>query len=341
MSKCADLRNKLIFFLAMLLLVVSQASFASNANTINYCVYDPLGAAGDYFAMAKDYQLAAKRWGVELELISYTSESTAVEDFKEGKCDITNMIGLRARMFNTFTGTIDAPGAVEDYPQMRMVMDLMDSPKLEKYMISGQYEMVGVIPIGACYNFVHDKNLNTQAGFAGKRIAVLSWDSVESSLVEQVGGIPVPADPMTLGSMFNKGLVDVLIGPINLYKPFELYKGIGDSGGIIRRPVLQLSMQLMTRRQKFPDGFGRLSRHYNFTQEDHAFSLIHNMENDVDPRHWIYFTVPQRKAFLEVMRNARALLAKQGIYDKTMLNILKRVRCKSTQSQFECNEVEE
>jgi hypothetical protein len=51
--------------------------------------------------------------------------------------------------------------------------------------------------------------------------------------------------------------------------------------------------------------------------------------------------VPQRKAFLEVMRNARALLAKQGIYDKTMLNILKRVRCKSTQSQFECNEVEE
>lgn len=332
-------RPALLAALVLLLVGLCRNCFAGPA--LNYCVYDPLGAAGDYFAMAKDYQLAALRWGVTLNLKSYNNDAIAAEDFKAGQCDITNMIGLRARLFNTFTGTIDAAGAVEDYAQMRTVIDLISSPKLEKYMVNGQFEMVGLFPMGACYNFVHDRRLNTIASLAGKKIAIMSWDKVAYILVDQFGAIPVASDPTTFGGMFNNGQVDVLIGPILLYKPFELYKGIGDNGGIIRRPVFELTMQLFIRQAKFPPGFGQESRVFVAGQIDRALGIIHNVENGVDPHHWIYQTTAQRDEFLQIMRGARARLAKEGFYDKTMLSILKRVRCKSTQSQVECGDTEE
>jgi hypothetical protein len=311
---------------------------AGNAQAaINYCVYDPLGAQGDYFAMAKDYQLAARRWNVSLNLKPYNSETIAVEDFKAGQCDMVNMTGLRTRLFNQFTGTIDAPGAVEDYPEMRSVMGLMASPKLANYMVSGQYEVTGIMPLGAAYTFVNDRHMNTIAQFAGKKIAVMGWDKTESIIAEQFGAQPVLSDITDMGGKFNNGVVDVLIAPTILYKPFELYKGLGDKGGIIRRAVLQVSMQILVRRDKFPAGFGQQSREYYASIADHAFGVIRNSENEVESRHWMYMNRAERNTYYATVRAARVRLSKEGFYDKRMLNLLKRVRCKTYPDDSECS----
>ncbi|MEL0027700.1 MAG: hypothetical protein VW625_03400, partial [Perlucidibaca sp.] len=48
------------------------AMAASAAHAQRYCVYDPVGTQGTFYAMAKDYALAAKGWGASLELKAYT-----------------------------------------------------------------------------------------------------------------------------------------------------------------------------------------------------------------------------------------------------------------------------
>jgi len=295
-----------------------------------------MGAQGDFYAMAKDYRLAAKRWGVDLELKSYTDESVVVEDFKAGQCDLVNMTGLRARQFNQFTGTIDSVGGIENYAQFHEVLNLMASPKVEKYMSSGPYEVEGIFPIGAGYPFVNDRAITSLAKAAGKKVAVMDWDKTQSMLVEEVGAQPVASDITNYGAKFNNGAVDIIIAPIVLYKPFELYRGLGHHGGIVRRAVIELSMQLVARRDRFPDDFGRNSRDYMGGQVDRAFGVIHDLENQVDPKHWVYATTASRDDYYKLMRDARIHLARDGFFDHRMLSILKRVRCKNDPDSAEC-----
>lgn len=325
----------------LLLLLICCICRPALAVQLHYCVFDPLGTSGDYFSMAKDYQLEAKRWGVDLVLDSYTNDSLAAEDFKAGQCDITNMIGLRARLFNEFTGTLDAPGAIENYSQMRTMLTLMASPKLAKMMVSGPFEVAGILPLGATYNFVNDRQMNTIPRFVNKKIAVMAWDKVESIMVEQFGAIPVGCDTTNFAGKFNNGTVDIAIAPIIVYKPFELYKGLGTKGGIIRRPVGQLSMQLMIRHDKFPAEFGMRSREYVAQQQDHAFGVVRNMENEVEQHYWLYMSTTEHNEFYRIVRDGRAYLAKNGFYDKRMLNIMKRVRCGENPSDAECSTGEE
>jgi hypothetical protein len=328
----------LISTLALLLLAgPAQAA----APVTRFCVFDPLGEQGEFYAMVKDYEQAAQAWGGLLELHVYTDETVAVEDFKAGQCDIVNMTGLRARQFNAFTGTIDSPGSIETYAEMHDLLALMASPTLDKYMMSGQYEVAGIFPLGAGYPFVNDRHINTLAKVAGKKIAVMDWDTTQTVLVQQLGAQPVLSDITNYGAKFNNGAVDVIIAPIILYKPFELYRGLGTKGGIVRRPVIQLTMQLLTRRGKFPQGFGQRSREYVSSQQDRAFTLIHTLENQVDEHLWMYITTDERDSYYKLMREARVHLAAQGFYDKRMLDVLKHVRCKANPADAECSQSEE
>lgn len=335
------LPGRMLNALVVVVLTAFLTPLTARAAAINYCVYDPLGNQGDMFAIAKDYQIAAARWGVNLTLHPYSSEPVAVEDFKAGQCDMIDLTGLRARSFNLFTGTLDAPGAIEDYSEMRLAVALLNSPKLANEMISGNYETVGVLPVGAAYAFVKDRRMTTIGKFAGKKVAVMSFDPTEAIMAEQFGMQPVMSDITDMGPKFNNGMVDVEIAPALAYQPFELYRGLGHNGGIIRRAILQVSMQLMIRRDKFPAGFGQMSRDYVQTTADHAFGIIHNVENGIDARFWMHISRAERNEYYATVRTARARLAKEGFYDKRMLNILKRVRCKSVPDDAECSEGDE
>jgi hypothetical protein len=316
---------------AAALLLTSLAAQAQR-----FCVFDPMGTSGDFYSIARDYQMVAKRWGITLELKPYNDETIAVEDFKAGQCDMMNMTGFRARQFNQFTGSIDSPGAIENYAELHDVLNMMTSPKVAHFMVSGQFEVTGILPLGAGYPFVRDRAINGLAKVAGKKVAVMGWDKVQAMLVQQVGAQPVDSDITNYGGKFNNGSVDVIIAPILLYRPFELSKGIGTKGGIIRRPLVQLSMQLVCRPDKFPAGFGQQSREYVGTQVDHAFGVIHNLENGVDPHQWMYVATSERVEYNKIMRDARIHLTREGFFDKRMLNILKRVRCKTNSEDAEC-----
>jgi hypothetical protein len=313
--------------LPVLSLLLSLAAPAAMAQTM--CVWDPLGAQGDYANMLKDYQLAAKRWGVNLELKVFTDEAKSAEAFQNGECDIANMLGVRTRTYNQFTSTIEAPGAIDNYAQMREVQQVLNTGKAEKYMTNGEFEVVGMFPIGAGYPFVNDRAMNGMKAVVGKRMAVMSWDPVQPLIVKSTGVIPVPMDLTQFGPSFNRGKVDMVIVPMIMYKALELSKGIGSKGGIVHRPALQFTMQLVAHKNKFPEGFGHSSREYMLSQLAFALGVIHNVEAAVEPGQWIYATTSELKDYNKAMRETRTRITAAGYYDKRMLALLKRIRCQT------------
>lgn len=312
-------------------------SVAPAAHAQTFCIWDILGENGDAMNLMKDYVLAAKSWGASITLKSYTNEGIAADDFKAGQCDGLFITGLRSRQFNKFTGSIDSVGSIPSYTHMRDVVDLLANPKLSKRLVSGGYEVAGVIPIGAAYAFVNDRNINNLAKAAGKKVAVFDWDKSQAEMVKIIGAQPVAADITTYGGKFNNGQVDIIFAPIQLYKPMELYKGLGTKGAIARFPVLQITMQVVVRPNKFPEGFGLKSRQYMADQVPRFFGMIRNTEREVDPKHWLHIPLADRDGYEGVMREMRIHLTKTGYYDATMMTLLKRIRCKREPDQAECS----
>ena len=322
--------NKSLAALALAL----TATSAAQAQKL--CIYDPVGANGNAFAMAKDYALVAKTWGVNLELKAYTDERVAAEDFKAGQCDGVGLTGLRGRQFNQFVGSIDSIGALPSYKHLRTVIQVLAAPQSEKQMQSGPYEVVGIFPLGAAYVFVRDRSINSIEKAAGKKIAVLDFDKSQAKLVQQLGAQPVSSDITNFTTKFNNGQVDIVAAPGIAYKPFEMYKGLGTTGAVYRFPLVQLTGNIIIRKDKFPAGYGQKSRPYMLGQLDTAEKIIKQAESDIPAKFWLDLSQADKDKYTIMMREARIQLTKDGFYDPKMMAMLKKVRCKIDPGEAEC-----
>lgn len=318
-----------------MLLIASTAAAAAPTQTL--CVFDPVGTQGDAFSMMKDFKLTASRWGANIELRAYTDERVAAEDFKAGQCDGAVMTGLRGRQFNQFTGSVDSVGAIPTYKHMRTVVELLSSPKSAALMVNGPYEIAGIVPLGAAFVFVRDRSINSIEKAAGKKIAVLDWDKSQAKMVQQLGAQPVSSDITNFAPKFNNGQVDIIAAPAIIYKPFELYKGLGTTGAIYRFPLVQITANLIIRHDKFPPGFGQKCRDYIVTQLDRAFSIVQKTEAEIPQNYWLDISDKDKINYTKIMREARLQLTLDGTYDKRMMAVLKRVRCKYEPGAAECS----
>ncbi|WP_167374223.1 putative solute-binding protein [Bathymodiolus platifrons methanotrophic gill symbiont] len=300
------------------------------------CVFDLLGANGPFFAQMKDYKTVALAWGVELELKPYTSERVAAEDFKAGLCDAVSFTGIRARQFNSFTGTLDAIGAMPSYDHLKSVITTISGKKAAKLMFSGPYEVVAIYPAGAGYMFVNDRSIDTVGELAGKRIAILDSDPAQVEMVNFIGGSPVSASIATMYSKFNNGSVDVTYGPAIVYEAMELYKGLEPNGGIIKFSLVQLTIQILIRKTDFPEGYGQKSREFALSQFDLGVEQIKKYENTIPAKMWISVPEVDVTGYLEVFRQSRIRLRDKGIYNGKMLKLMRMLRCKKDPQQPEC-----
>ena len=300
------------------------------------CVFDLVGKNGDVYSVMKDYQLAAKNWGADIELKVSQNESVIADDFKAGKCDGVSITGLRGRQFNAFTGSLDALGAIPDLKLAVKIMQGLSSPTFAKYMTQGQYEVVGVIPIGDAYLLVNDRNINTVAKAAGKKIAVLDYDEAQKIMVQQIGAQAVSADVTNFGAKFNNHQVDIIGAPAAAFKALELHKGLGTKGAIVNYPILQVTGNLIIRPDKFPAGFGQKSRDWVKTQLPRSFTILGKMKADIPQKYWMDVPEADKPGYQKLMRESRINLTKKGIYDKRMMKLLWQFRCKENPKNFEC-----
>lgn len=300
------------------------------------CVFDLVGKSGDVYALMKDYQLAAKNWGADIELRVAQNEAVIAEDFKAGKCDGISVTGMRGRQFNDFTGSLDAIGAIPNLKLAVKVMQGLANPTFSKYMVKGKYEIAGVIPVGDAYLMVNDRNINTVAKAAGKKIAVLDYDQAQKIMVQQVGAQAVSSDVTNFGSKFNNGQVDIIGAPAAAFKPLELHKGLGNKGAIVNYPILQATGNIIIRPERFPKGYGQQSREWVKAQLPRAFDILGKMKADIPTKYWMDVPAADKPGYQKMMREARINLTQQGVYDKRMMKLLWQFRCKEDAKNFEC-----
>ncbi len=301
------------------------------------CIWDIFGRSGPIFAAAKQQETKIMRLGIKVDMVPYTSESIMVEELKSATCDAALMSGLRARLFNKYTGTLDSIGGFPEYDQMRLALSLMADPRSADKMVSGDYVVMGVAPAGAAHVFVNDKSINTLAKASGKRVVVLDYDPTQARMIAGVGATPVVADIVNAPNMFNTGVVDVLAAPLAAYEVLELHKGMSPNGGIIDLPLTHITMQLIGRSEVIPNELAQFVREAFNNGFEEIVSRVAEEEKKVPEKWWINIPEQDRAEYDKIMQNARLQLRDEGYYSAEMLTLQRKIRCRSDSRREECS----
>jgi len=327
-------------FLALTTIVLLGISSTSQAKQ-EICVFDLLGKAGESYKMMEEWALAAKTWNTDVQLIAYQNEELADKDFKNGKCDAAYITTMRARQYNKFAGSIDALGGVPTnaiaLKAITFVLDKRNVKRLKTKIDNEEIEIGGIGQIGPAYIFVNDRTINTIEKGKGKKFAVLAYDKAQIAMVVRVGAIPVPSDISNFIKKFNTGEVPMVGAPAYAFKPLEMEKGLGSKGALINFPVLNVTADLVFRSQKFPATFGNDSRTWFIKQLPRQFSMVKRLEEGIPAKYRLNLSKADTEKYQKLLRDGRMDLTRQGIYDPTMMSVLKRARCTVDRTNFECS----
>ena len=313
----------------------------ASAQTVKMCVFDVIGANGDVYNMIKDYALEMKAYDVDFELKPYTDEGVAVGDFNAGQCDAVAATDIRTRPFNRFTGSVSAVGAIPTYDDLKTLLATLAQPKAAPLMKANGYEVLGIIPVGAGYLFVNDRSIDTAGELAGKRMATLDYQKDAIHMVNFVKATVVPSDITNFAGKFNNGSVDTAYAPAFAYEALELYKGVGDRGGIVDYPLAQLTIQIIAREDVLADDTSQKAREVAWDMLPQAMNLITSQEQAIPEEKWIRIPEKDIQGYQEMFRQNRIEMrdgvnGAPDVYHPKMLGLLSRIRCASNPSASEC-----
>ncbi|XOZ35009.1 putative solute-binding protein [Halomonadaceae bacterium KBTZ08] len=313
--------------------------------TVDMCVFDLIGASGDQYALVENYAIDMREKGVKFNLEPYTDEGVAMSAFSAGDCDALAATDLRIRRYNGFTGTLSAVGAIPSYKHLEMVLAAINKPKASKYMKEGDYEIAGIFPAGAAYLFVTDRDMDTVEELAGKRIATLNHHPDAVHMVNYVNASVEPSEITDFGGKFNNRSVDAAYAPGWAYEALELYRGIGDEGGVVDYPLGQLTMQIVVRDDALTEEQAQTSREVAFNHFDDAIAKVEDYEADIPDDTWIEIPDSDIEDYQEMFRQNRIELRDgvtadgeeaEQVYNGQMLTLLRKVRCRIDPEASEC-----
>ncbi|MFV8570391.1 putative solute-binding protein [Marinobacter sp. SBS5] len=313
----------------------------SSAQAATMCVFDVIGANGDVYNMVKDFALELKTHGIDFDLKPYTDEGVAIGDFNSGQCDAVAATDLRTRPFNRFTGSISAVGALPTYGDLETLLATLAQPKAAPLMKENGYEVLGIVPAGAGYLFVNDREIDTAAELAGKRVATLDYQKDAIHMVNYVKATVVPSDITNFAGKFNNGSVDTAYAPAFAYEALELYKGIGDKGGIVDYPLAQLTVQIIARDEVLEDDVAQKAREVAWGMFPQAMNMIGGLEKAIPEDKWIRIPEKDIVGYQEMFRENR-LEMRDGVngaplvYSSKMLGLMSKIRCSSNPGASEC-----
>ncbi|MBN7771114.1 hypothetical protein KUV44_07505 [Marinobacter daepoensis] len=312
-----------------------------SAQPVSLCVFDVIGANGDVYNLVKDYALEMKGHGVDFQLKPYTDEGVAIGDFNAGQCDAVAATDIRIRPFNRFTGSLSAVGALPTYEDLKTLLATLAQPKAASLMKDGDYEVLGIVPAGAGYLFVNDRSIDTAGELAGKRIATLDYQKDAIHMVNYVKATVVPSDITNFAGKFNNGSVDTAYAPAFAYEALELYKGIGEKGGIVDYPLAQLTIQIIARDAVLDDDQSQKAREVAWGMYPQAMNLIESQEKAIPDEQWIRIPEKDIVGYQEMFRQNRldmrdGMSGGPGVYHPKMLSLLSKIRCASNPGASEC-----
>ncbi|MBR9871555.1 MAG: hypothetical protein GYB26_10485 [Gammaproteobacteria bacterium] len=322
-------------------LSIAAVAPISSAQAATMCVFDVIGANGDVYNMVKDFTLELKSHGIDFDLKPYTDEGVAIGDFNSGQCDAVAATDLRTRPFNRFTGSVSAVGALPTYKDLETLLATLAQPKAAPLMKENGYEVLGIVPAGAGYLFVNDREIDTAAELAGKRVATLDYQKDAIHMVNYVKATVVPSDITNFAGKFNNGSVDTAYAPAFAYEALELYKGIGEKGGIVDYPLAQLTVQIIARDEVLDDDVAQKAREVAWGMFPQAMNMIGGLEKAIPDEKWIRIPEKDIVGYQEMFRENR-LEMRDGVngapevYSPKMLSLMSKIRCSSNPGASEC-----
>jgi hypothetical protein len=302
----------------------------------SFCVFDPVGANGPLFAIAKTFKPVALKQGIDFELRAYTDEKVAAEDFKAGQCDGVLLTGTRAREFNKFTGSLEAIGAVPGEEEMRLLYNTLSQPKARSFMIDGPYEVAGVLPAGAIYLHTRDRSIDSVEKLQGKRIATLDYDAASVRMVRHVGASVVGSNSANFAGKFNNGSVDLAYAPAVAYQPMELYKGVNPGGAVVKYALGYMNFQIVIHRDRFPEDTSQFIRQQAVSKLDEAYEIIATAESEIPSDVWMSLPQERLAEYDQMLQKVRTSLTEDGIFDERAIKLMKAIRCRVDGSRSEC-----
>ena len=332
------MKRKGIFILSTLALCAFSSMVQAKQQV---CVFDLLGKAGESYKFLEEWALVSKKWGAQVQLISFQDEDLADKAFQNDKCDAVYMTSMRARTYNKFAGSIDALGGVPSNKIAQKAVEYVLDPRNTKRMtttLQGEnYEVAGIGLIGSAYIFVKDRSLNTIEKAQDKKFAILHYDRAQRVMVERVGAVPVMSDISNFIKKFNTGEVDVVAAPAYAYKPLEIEKGLGSKGAMLNFPVVNVTADLIVRPERFPAQFGEQSRQWFLQKIPQSFAMVQRLEAAIPSKIKMQLSKEDKEKYQRLLREGRIDLTKQGIYDPGMMRVLKKARCTVERTNFECS----
>lgn len=317
--------------------LLSTPSYANQ----KVCVFDLLGKAGESYKLLEEWSLASKAWGAQVQLLAYQDESKVEKDFKDGVCDAFYMTSMRARSYNKFAGSIDAIGGVPNNTiAQKAIIYALDKRNAKRLMTNvgkDSYEVAGIGQIGSAYIFVRDRKINNLEKAEGKKFAVLHYDYAQKVMVDRVGAVPVMSEISNFIRKFNQGEVEIVAAPAYAFKPLEISKGLGSTGAMVNFPVVNVTADLIIRDNKFPANFASQSRQWFIKQLPKSFAMVKRLEAEIPAKYKMNLSKEDQVKYQRILREGRMDLTQQGIYDATMMTVLKKARCTIERTNFECS----
>lgn len=338
--------KRLFLILAGLAIAASLPTTAQARDSKRFCVFDVAGASGYVYNLLKSYRRKALQYGEDLTMMPYTDEDRVRADFDAGRCDLIAVTDMGVRHYNRFTGSISAIGAVPRYEDLQVLLHILSSRRVADKLEQGDHTVLGVAPMGAAYLFVNDRSIDTVEDLRGKRIAVFEGHYDARHMVEYVGARPVRAKISNFAQLFNSGEVDMAYAPAAAYEVLEMFRGMGETGGIVRFPVGQVTVQLVAKKGTFDDEFVAHSRKAVSRLYSEAMRMIRQYEDTVPRERWVEIPASARQGYQEMLREVRIDLdnnqSKLGqlaaqVYDDDMMTILRKVRCYTNPGGQECS----
>jgi len=320
----------------LILLSISTTSTSAELERKTACTWDPVGKNGPVMALFSEIIPKALSWGVELKFIPYESETAAAEDLANGKCDIAIVTAILSRDFVPFAGTLDAIGGITSEDKLKKAIAAISSPKANKVMSSGDYEMIASVPVGSMFAYVNNRRINGIDKFTGKKIAILNGDIQTKTFAELSNAIPVVTSLSNFHHYFEQGKVDIVIMPALAYNAFELYQGLGEDGGILDIRLFYGMIQAIARKSEFPDGFGHKVRKHMLGRLSNIIHLIKVAEQTIPRKYWIKTSQKTKDDLEYLYKDIRLTLKAQNKFNPKALSLLWKIRCHSSPNREEC-----
>lgn len=322
-------------FVLLTALLISTGSQAE-LTPVKFCIWDPVGSGGPFVTFLKQTKLNAISWGVDLQLEAYTDEKVAFNDFKSVICDAVFLTNLLARELVPFTAAFGAPGAINSLDELKTLSATLNSPKAINIITNDKYEVSGLFPIGEIYTFVRDRSNVQISNISGKKVSILNGDVASSRFAKVVGASPVHTSLATWGGQFNNGNVDVMFAPALAYNTFELYKGLGEKGGIIDFNILYAVMQMVVNTQKVPEGFAANMRQHALSRFDELENTVKQARSEIPENYWVKLDAASLEEYEHLSKKIRLDLRDENAYEPKAISLLWKIRCKFNPSHTEC-----